>query len=102
MTLADFYAILKTADPSATRYFSAQSGNYTVFQEYGASHLPGGNRYHARKWNIQVDRFTKIPDDPVADAITAALDRDGIAFRYLVDFELDTKYIHHIWDCEVV
>lgn len=102
MTLADFAAILHTADPTATRYFSAQTGNYTVWQEYGADHLPGDNQYQDRKWKIQVDRFTKVADDPVADAITTALDREDIAYSYQVDFELDTKYIHHIWDCEVV
>jgi hypothetical protein len=102
MTLAEFAQILQSADPSATRYFSAQQGNYTVWQEYGADHLPGDNKYLDRKWRIQVDRFTKIPDDPVVDAITAVLDREDIAFSYQVDFEMDTKYIHHIWDCEVV
>lgn len=102
MTLAEFATILQTADSSATRYFSAQQGNYTVWQEYGADHLLGDNRYRDRKWKIQVDRFTKIPDDPIVDAITAALDEEDIAYAYQVDFEMDTKYIHHIWDCEAV
>lgn len=102
MTLNEFMELLLTVDPNATRYYSMQQGNYTIWQEYGADHLPGDNRYLDRKWRIQVDRFTKIPDDPIADAITATLDREDIAFSYQVDFEMDTKYIHHIWDCEVV
>jgi hypothetical protein len=102
MTLNEFMELLLTVDPNATRYYSMQQGNYTIWQEYGADHLPGDNKYLDRKWRIQVDRFTKIPDDPVVDAITAVLDREDIAFSYQVDFEMDTKYIHHIWDCEVV
>jgi len=37
------------------------------------------------------------------DAIETALSgEDEITFQHLVDFEQDTGYIHHIFDCEVV
>lgn len=101
MTLAEFRDILLAADPQALHYKSMQNTNYTRWQEYGAGHLSGDSLYIDRKWRIQVDRFTKIEYDPVVDLITSVLDRDDISFGYLCDFEPDTGYVHHVWDCEV-
>ena len=48
-----------------------------------------------------MDRFTKIEDEETALALKALLEaQDDIAVDYLVDYERDTGYIHHIYDCE--
>lgn len=102
MTLQEFETVIKAADPSATHYAGTGKSNYTRWREYGESSLHGGNMRQERVLRIQVDRFTKLESDPVVAAIDAALERDDIAIRdHLIDFEPDTGYIHHIWDCEV-
>ena len=101
MTLTEFKNLLLTADPLSSHYESNGKTNYTVWSEYGANRLTADNTEVGRTWEIQVDRFTKIEFDPIADAIAATLNNAEIAFTYLLDYEPDTKYIHHIWDCEV-
>lgn len=101
MTLQEFRDILLTADPAASHYSSTQKPNYTMWAEYGDSALTADSKISESVWKIQVDRFTKLEYDPVVESIRAALDRDDIAFEYLCDFEPDTGYIHHIFDCEV-
>lgn len=101
MTLKEFRDILLTADPKASHYKSVQAPNYTVWAEYGANDLIADSLREDRAWRIQVDRFTKIEYDQMVNAIEAALNRDDISAKYLIDFEPDTGYIHHIWDCEV-
>lgn len=103
MILDRFSDLLLTADPDCTRYGGNRKGNYTVWREYGRNTLPADNHSADRAMKVQVDRFTKLEDDPVAKAITSLLDsRDEVAFQYMVDYEPDTGYIHHIWDCEVL
>jgi hypothetical protein len=101
MTLPEFSALLITADPTASHYDADRSGNYTVWAEYGTNDLHADSKKVESVWKIQIDRFTKIEYDPVAAAITDMLDENCIAYKYLVDYEPDTGYIHHIWDCEV-
>lgn len=101
MTLPEFSEMLLTADPNATRYKSDQKPNYTTWIDFGRKKLMANNRVAERAHKVQIDRFTKIEDDPIAEAITAVLDENEIAYEYLCDFEQDTGYIHHIWDCEV-
>ena len=48
-----------------------------------------------------MDRFTKEEDEETAAELLRALsERDDITVDYLVDYERDTGYIHHIYDCE--
>lgn len=103
MTLDEFKALLLTADPKASHYYSvSQETNYTIWREHEERGLSADNKRLQPIWLVQVDRFTKTENDPIADAIKAALDSCvEISFRHLVDFEPDTKYIHHIFDCEV-
>lgn len=103
MTLDAFRSLILSVDPDATRYEGNRKGNYTVWQEYGMNRLHGDSRTADRAFKVQVDRFTKAEDDPIVEALFQALDgQDGIAFEYLVDYEVDTGYIHHIYDCEVI
>jgi hypothetical protein len=102
MNIAQFKAVLVAADPAATHHFGGGTGNYTAWSEFGTDGLRANNRLTEHIHRIQVDRFTKAEADPVVDAITSALDAAEIAYEYQLDREPDTKYLHHIWDCEVV
>lgn len=99
--LENFKTLLLQVDPKATRYKSMRQGNYTVWAEYGTNSMRGNDTTGERAYKVQVDRFTKTENDPVVAAITAMLDEQCYGYEYLVDYEQDTGYIHHIWDCEV-
>lgn len=102
MTPSEVRAFLLSVDPTAERYESSRTGSeaYTVWRELGpGQYYADGQTQGVTRF--QVDRFTKTEDDPVATALWIALeDSDDIAFDYQVDFEPDTGYIHHIFDCE--
>ena len=102
MTCSEIKTFLVTVDPTIQRYTSSHTGSeaYTVWRELGPAPIyADGETQHVMRF--QVDRFTKTENDPVALAILIALEeRDDIAFQYIVDFEKDTGYIHHIFDCE--
>lgn len=102
MTTAEIKAILVEIDPDIQRYESTKrnSAAYTVWREYNALAIFADGR-HQGGIRFQVDRFTKTEDDAIANALFEALDaRDDITLDYLVDYESDTGYIHHIYDCE--
>jgi hypothetical protein len=108
MILQEFRDILLTADPNASHYTSEQQPNYTVWAEYGdrAISADGARQEEDKTWKIQVDRYTKIEYDPMADTIRDALNNAGIPFDYLCDVEKDENgkliFIHHIFDCEAI
>lgn len=104
MTAEDVKALVLSVDPRAQRYDSAdRSGpDYTTWRDLGPLDLMAEGR-HQGGLSFQVDRYTKTQDDPVAAALWEALDSDDrIAVYYRVDYERDTRYIHHIYDCEGV
>ena len=103
MTLEQFRAVLLAADATATHYSSESAGNYTVWAEYGDKALVSDDSRDEldKVWKIQVDRYTKTPYDTVVDAIRAAFNAEDISFTYLCDYDQETGYIHHIFDCEV-
>lgn len=105
MTLAQIQALVVSVDPDAGHYESAHAGSdaYTVWREFRRVDLRANDVHADEAWAFQVDRFAKAEDDAIAAALFAALDADPlIAFEYLVDYEPDTGYIHHIFDCEGV
>ena len=103
MTIQEIKNLLVAVDPDIQRYDHDRAGTgeaYTVWAElrpvgcYGDGKEEGTIRF-------QVDRFTKEEDEGVALALKAALENeDDIAVDYLVDYERDTGYIHHIYVCE--
>lgn len=102
MTLDQIKAIVLQGDPAASHYASTARGNYTVWREY-ARHPATADDVHLGGWRFQVDRFTKTENDAIAASIETALsDHPGVAYSYMVDFEPETGYIHHIFDCEAV
>lgn len=103
MTLDEFGALMKTADPVLSKFKGDGKVNYTTWAPYKRTGLHADGQLIEPVWKVQVDRFTKIDNDPVAAAIDAALlGSDDIAVtEYQIDYEKDTGYIHHIWDIEV-
>lgn len=101
MTVREVQALVARADPEARHYTSTKDGNdFTVWREYqrigiSKDDVSGGG------WKFQIDRYTKEEFDATADTIEKVLTNEpGVAFGYLVDYEEDTGYIHHIFDCE--
>ena len=102
MTLNEIKAVVLSADATAEHYESSHTGSdsYTVWRELRRLNIVADNR-HIEGWAFQVDRFTRDESDAIADALFAALDEsDRVAVNHQVDYEQDTEYIHHIYDCE--
>lgn len=101
MTLEDIRRVLVSADPEIRHYWQMGTGaDYTWWQETQMLPLTGDDK-HDEGWAFQVHRFTMDEYDPIKSIIREVLEEDPrIAFRYLVDTEEDTGYIHHIFDCE--
>ena len=104
MTLSEIRTLLASVDPEIKHYFSAADGkNYTYWEETQRLPFMADDRHDPADaaWRFYVHRFTKTENDPVAPALFKALDEStGIAVRWTVDFEPDTGYIHHIFECE--
>lgn len=104
MTLDEVRTFVIGIDPKAGHYHSADEGKnaYTRWQE-GALLPYMGDGKHLGALRFQIDRFTKAENDTIADAFEAALEAaDDIAFDHLTDYERDSGYIHHIFDCEAM
>ena len=105
MTASEIKTLLLSVDPNVQRYEHDGAGTadaYTVWRElrpvgcYGDGKEEGTIRF-------QVDRFTKEEDETLAATLKTTLEaQDDIAVEYLVDYEQDTGYIHHIYVCEAI
>ena len=103
MTLEQIRALVVSVDPYAGHYHSAHRPGeaYTVWYEVQRAGLFANNVRPDKSWRFQIDRFTKNEFDPIPAALEAALDADPrIAYDHLTDYEPETGYIHHIFDCE--
>lgn len=101
MTLQEIKALVLSADPNAQHYSSTHDAvNYTTWREYRRLSMTSDDT-HVKGWAFQIDRFTYDEFDVIAEAIEAALENaPGVAYGYQVDYEPDTEYIHHIFECE--
>lgn len=102
MTIEEIRALVLSADADAERYESSRAGSesYTVWREVGRLDATADD-VHIEGWTFQVDRFTRDEYDAVADAIFEALDGcDRVAVAHRTDYERESGYIHHIFDCE--
>ena len=104
MTLAQIQTFLAGIDPEIRHYFSAAQGDaYTYWEESQRLPFKADDVHPAgdEAWRFYVHRFTKSAGDPMASEIFDELDEHtGIAVTWTVDFEQDTGYIHHIFECE--
>lgn len=105
MTIEAFAELVYSIDPDAARYeMIGQKGDaYTMFADYDTVILFANGRPAGLLHKIQVDFFTRTEDDPVAFRFLRAFaENDEITCTYQKDFESDSRYIHHIFDCEVI
>lgn len=102
MTKAEIKALIVSVDPGARHRFSMEKGkDYTYWNETHRLPLMSDDEHDEEAWAFVVHRFTKDDNDPVAPALFAALDAEpSVAPAWRQDFEPETGYIHHIFDCE--
>lgn len=101
MTLEDIRSLLVSVDPEIRHYFSEEpSRDYSYWEE--TRRLPFmADDLHEEGWRFYVHRFTRRENDPVAFALFAALEEDpGTTVAHQVDYEPESGYIHHIFECE--
>ena len=103
MTVSEIKTLLTGVDPNVQRYDHDGAGTadaYTVWRETGPIGLYGDGQEEGTI-RFQVDRFTKDEDDAIAATLKETLEaQDDITVEYLVDYEKDTGYVHHIYVCE--
>ena len=98
-----FKYLILSVDPEATKYEGDGGDAYTVWTPYGVSRYCADGGDAALVYKIQVDRYTQDDNDGIAAGLYAALEScDYVAFEYLRDYEPDTGYHHHIYDCELL
>ena len=104
MTLAEIKALLVSADSGIKHYFSAATGDaYSYWEETRRLPYTADDAHNAadQAWKFYVHRFTKTAGDATAASIFSTLDGDPrTTVRWTIDFEHDTGYIHHIFECE--
>lgn len=105
MTIDEFVCLIKTIDPNPIKYraIGQMDNQYTVYFPYKHESMFCDNEEAESAERIQVDYFTKTDNDPIAAQFLHAFSHsDSISCSYRTDFEDDTRYIHHIFDCVVV
>ena len=104
MTLSEIKALLVSADPNIKHYFTMEDSEaYSFWEETRRLPFPGDDRHDPanQAWKFFVHRFTKIEGDPMAATIFERLDEDPrTAVRWQIDFDNESGYIHHIFECE--
>ena len=102
MTPADIQALVICVDPEANRYESEyrEGEPYTVWYDRGPLDCVGDGEYLGGI-KFTIVRLTKSENDAVAAALFSTLDAlDNIAFDYRPDYDPETGYILHIFECE--
>ena len=104
MTLSDIKTLLASADPDIRHYFSMSSGDaYSFWEEVRRMRFTADDAHGSsdQAWRFYVHRYTMTEDDTVAQAIFNALDADPrTTVRWITDYDKQTGYIHHIFECE--
>lgn len=103
MTITQIREIVREADPYAGHHRSAvKTQNYTAWHEYRRLALYGDNIPAEEGWAFQVDRFTTLEDDPMVEQIWQTLQRHRLRVTHLLVPDPDSRYIHHVFQCEGV
>ena len=103
MTLSEIRIKLAGISPDIRHYFTSETQrDYTYWEE--TRRLPyTADNVHEEGWRFYVHRYTRDEYDTVAADIFAALDADpAIAVSHEVDYDPDSGYIHHIFECETI
>lgn len=104
MTVMEIRDVILQADPDAQHYEAALDGrDFTVWMEYERIGLRADDEYAEAGWRFEVDRYTKQEFDPIAELLEEVLDAaDGVTWTHRVQYNQQTGYIRHIYDCEAV
>lgn len=102
MSPEEFKQIVLEADPEADHFESDKKGSaYTVWAEYEGLPYAADNRSNLG-WAFQIDRYHKDENDHMVGKIAEVLDKHLIPYQPLVDYDEETGYIRHIFDCEAL
>lgn len=97
-----FKELLLTVDPNIKKYSGPGTGEYTTWQPGGVEDaLMADDHEEDVVQRVYIDRYTKQDNDPIAKRIYKLLDDHEIPFIHDMDYEDETKYIHHIFTCYV-
>ncbi len=101
MTLRDIGKLVHSVDSKARHYFSmATDQDYTYWEEQARLPFMADNA-HDEAWSFYVHRFTRSETDSVARSLFTTLDADPrTTVIHRADYEQDSGYIHHIFECE--
>lgn len=101
MKLTDIEALVGGVDAQARHYFSMSTADaYTYWEETQRLPLVSDDR-HQEAWRFYVHRYTKDEGDATAAALYTALDTDPrTTVIYTTDYDDESGYIHHIFQCE--
>lgn len=102
MTLTEIKMLLVTADQSIRHYFSKSTAKaYSYWEETNRLATDADDSHGEEAWRFYVHRYTKTENDATAKAIFNALDAcPDIGVKWTVDYDPDSGYIHHIFECE--
>jgi hypothetical protein len=105
MTQSEIKALLVSADPDIKHYFSMHNSEepYSYWEETQQIGPVQDDLHDVadQAWRFYVHRYTRTEGDPVAGAIFETLDQDPrTTVIWRTDFDRDSGYIHHIFECE--
>lgn len=104
MTLSEIQALLVSADPDIKHYFSMNdSDSYSYWEKIRRLHFTADDRHNDadQAWRFYVHRYTKTEGDAIASTLFETLDSDPrTTVRWQTDFDRESGYIHHIFECE--
>ena len=104
MTRDEIKALLVTADPNIKHYFSMSNAEaYSYWEETRRLPFMADDVHDTanQAWRFYVHRYTRTENDAIAQAIFDALDADPrTTVRWITDFDHESGYIHHIFECE--
>ena len=104
MTKAEIKVLLITADPNIKHYFSMSNAEaYSYWEETRRLPFMADDVHNSadQAWRFYVHRYTRTEDDAIAQAIFNALDADPrTTVIWTTDFDNESGYIHHIFECE--
>ena len=104
MTLSEFSTWLSSIDPTATRYIQPKATEQcTIWREYQTTPAYADGKRVADVWKVQIERYTPTEDDPIAEAITQAIEEsDCIAASCQIDSDPEDGMLRYLFDCEVL
>ena len=104
MTLQEIRTLLAGVDPEIRHYYSEGTGaDYTYWEETRRLPFMADDRYAEEAWRFYVHRYTRSGTDQIANALFDALDQDPrVAVSYSIDYDPQSGYIHHIYECECI